>query len=169
MPERGHDDYITKPVDLKVLAEKLQQWLTPASAPNRELRDGESPAQARVRIDAAVIEELCEVSKRCGYDVLRRRRRCFCRRSAARRGPARQRRGPRPGSRGRDRTSVEGRRRMRRHYRRAGTMRADPGEFEQRSFRPDGAEALLNDIESEVLGARATLLGNTPHDEEPSA
>ncbi len=71
--EAGMDDYITKPVDLKILSEKLNHWLVRGPAPrpwnNKLLRPLVS---SQVRIDATLVADLRELSKKCGYDVLRK-------------------------------------------------------------------------------------------------
>jgi PAS domain S-box-containing protein len=69
----GMDDYISKPVDLTVLGNKLAKWLQPTHPePAREVRaDAPSPEELTSGIDTAIIDDLREISKKCGRDVLR--------------------------------------------------------------------------------------------------
>jgi PAS domain S-box-containing protein len=68
----GMDDYVSKPVDLTVLSNKLKKWLsrvTPQAG-----SDGLAPAaplELTPSLDSAVIADLREISKKCGRDVLR--------------------------------------------------------------------------------------------------
>jgi two-component system, sensor histidine kinase and response regulator len=69
--DAGMDDYITKPVDLNILAAKLRQWLARVT-PEQAAPAAPRPANSHVLIDAAVISDLREISKKSGYDVLRK-------------------------------------------------------------------------------------------------
>jgi two-component system sensor histidine kinase/response regulator len=71
--DAGMDDYITKPVDLNILAAKLRQWLARVTPASEHAAHAASPsANSHVLIDAAVISDLREISKKSGHDVLRK-------------------------------------------------------------------------------------------------
>ena len=155
--DAGMDDYITKPVDLKILAEKLNQWLTRTPAPISEAPPASPPRSSLVRIDATLVADLREISRKCGYDVLRKAAEIFFSEAPQRIADLR---------------ATIGVHDLARAAQIAHQLKGAAGcvgitsvrelcaeiEANSRKGNAENTEALLRDIETEVSGAREVLL-----------
>ncbi len=157
--DAGMDDYITKPVDLNVLAAKLRQWLSRVTRPSEhDAESGSAAANSRVRIDASVISEMRELSRKVGYDVLRKTAEVFFAEAPQRIADLRNTIGVHDLARATHRSRIE----LKGAAACVGitSVRELCARIEANSKKggADNTEKMLQDIEAEVSGARELLL-----------